>query len=172
MGFYIFKTVPPFNLSRVQEIANLYKLEKGDFDRLNEIIDLELSKGDLGLLLSPNFYLFMFCIICGTFFLFISIHLSIDKLFFKKFFEPPSYLNAIRRSFWILLTIIFGVYFKLIKVPLETILFLPLLAILLEILLGDSINKVVEKTLLKIKFALEQTNRIKKEKNFSTRKEL
>jgi|GEM_PF-5372021 len=46
----------------------------------------------LGLVLSSAF------IVAGVFGL---LHLLIDKLFFKKFYEPPNYVAAIRRAVWL-----------------------------------------------------------------------
>ena len=48
-------------------------------------------------------------------FLVAGIHLLIDKLFLRKFFEEPAMFSAFRRGFLISMVIIFPIFFRLIN---------------------------------------------------------
>ncbi|RMD77059.1 hypothetical protein D6810_02090, partial [Candidatus Dojkabacteria bacterium] len=82
---------------------------------------------------SSTYLIFLFSLSLGVSLLFFSLHAVIDKYLFKKFFEQPNFIMALRRSLFLLTVIL--LYFANRVYPIQTQVNLSLLAVvfLLEI---------------------------------------
>ena len=97
---YLANSLSPWNREVLNSYIDKYSITSG-FE-FNEFVSNSISSGiifdylDLkNILIIALFITVAFTSILST------IHLIIDKLFFKKFYEQPNHTLAIRRSFWI-----------------------------------------------------------------------
>lgn len=114
IGVYIINNVNPLSQERVLEYAK----SEGyltDNQIINNI-DVMIDKGMIFRMIEPK-NLFVFFLVFSSSFIcfFAAIHISIDKLFFKKFYESPNIIAAYRRGAFICIAVI-GIFFlKLIS---------------------------------------------------------
>lgn len=97
--YYLLSSVSPWNREKVFEYLEKFEITHGeDFDKfINDTLEAGLILDYLDL----KNVIIIFITGAATFTgLFASLHLLIDKLFFKKFFEEPNVVNAIRRGIW------------------------------------------------------------------------
>lgn len=114
IGLYISYNQNPFFLSKVIATAQQHNILTNDLFKSNledyinngiiwDLIDIKLMSAWLAVWAGA--------IICG----FSTIHLLIDKLFFRKFYEEPDLFIATRRGTYIALTLVGAVFLRLIN---------------------------------------------------------
>lgn len=129
---YFAYTLSPFNIEAIQEISDSRKISPGDWQELDsEIINL-IERGLILEYLSTNAYIGFVLFLGGIFCLFIAFHMSIDKLFFKFFYESASLVNAARRGLVFCIVIFLMFYFKLKAMDKYYILMLPIIGVVFE----------------------------------------
>lgn len=149
--FYILKEFSPFEISRIDDLITANSLLPGEWDKLNILIQEQISKGLIFQYLSNSAYLAFVVALAGIFSFLTSIHLFFDKLFFRSFHESPSLYNAIRRSLLIVLTIGLVVYMKLSLLETQIILLVPVAAIIIEVIITSTINPFTKARLVRQK---------------------
>ncbi|GAB4284330.1 MAG: hypothetical protein Kow0081_1400 [Candidatus Dojkabacteria bacterium] len=130
---FFFHDISPFRKDKLEELILVREIEDKDFDTLNAEIKNLISQGLIVDYLSPNAYVGFFLVLSSVFMFALSIHLAVDKLFFRKFFEKPSLIVAIRRSFLLTSALAILIYLSLLAV-LNTWL---LLAVIASVLIVD-----------------------------------
>lgn len=133
ISFFLLQELSPFNPLKIEELIQSEEIEEGDFIRLNNEIDNLIDRGLIVSYLSENAYIVFFCIILSILFLFISIHLIIDKLFFKNFYENASHFDAVRRALLLGISIGLLVFAKLSNAEIYVFLLLVIIPLLIEI---------------------------------------
>lgn len=149
---YFFINFSPFNLTQLQHLIEANNIKPGDWDSLNATIQFLIDKSQILSYLSNNAYIASAIFIGGILCLFIAFHLTIDKFFFKNFYEKASLFDAVRRGILFCTAVTFSVYLKLYGLDLQTILLVDLLIFVIEILffvyikphLKSGVGKVVE----------------------------
>ena len=117
LSFYLIQELSPFDTQKLEEIVEIQNI---------------IDRGLVFSYLSENAYIIGGSILASIFFIFISIHLFIDKLFFKNFYENASSFDAIRRGFLLILAIVFLIFSKLSKAENYVLILIVLLPFLLE----------------------------------------
>jgi hypothetical protein len=112
-SFFLAQNLSPFQMEKIEELIIQNDIVNEDFERLDSIVYELVRRGLILSYLSENTYIVLFCFLLGIFFVFISIHLFLDKLIFKKFYEEPSNFNAIRRAILLILSIVLFLFSKL-----------------------------------------------------------
>ena len=130
---YIIDNISPFNAIEVQKLIEVNQIRTGDWDTLNKVINDLISKGEIFKYLSLYAYLavIVFCVGIGS--IFTAIHLTIDKIFFKNFFESASLFDAIRRSMLLSVGLVALIYLKLLGVETYVLILTPIVLLALEI---------------------------------------
>lgn len=138
LGFltsYFVGNISPFDKNKIESLIDTMQLQEGDEDKLHAELKRLFDEGMILEYLSTNAYIGFIIFLGSVFFIFLSIHSSIDKLFFKKFFEKPTYKIAIRRGLeliFILSYIIIGM--GILHLPLFSFLAIMLIMIICEVL--------------------------------------
>lgn len=109
IGIYILDDVSPFLKDPMIDYAS--NQEYLTDNQLINSIDSIIDKGLIFRMLDWKNITVFFLVYASSFIsFFASIHISIDKFFFKKFYQPPNYFAAYRRG--ILISVIFiGLFF-------------------------------------------------------------
>lgn len=94
----IITTLSPFNIEKIEELIEDEEIAENDEDKLNEEIEKLIDDGFIFEYLSTNAYSAGVLLLVSFFTFLSAIHLSVDKLFFKKFYEEPAYGNAFRHA--------------------------------------------------------------------------
>src|SRR5260221_10858807 len=138
---YIIDNISPFNAIEVQKLIEVNQIRTGDWDTLNKVINDLISKGEIFKYLSLYAYLavIVFCVGIGS--IFTAIHLTIDKIFFKNFFESASLFDAVRRSMFLSVGIVALIYLKLLGVETYVLILTPIVLLALEIVFTLSFRK-------------------------------
>ena len=114
VGGYITAFQNPFVSSAVLKLA-----EVNNFYTDNEVvyqIPTLIKNGLIWELIDFRVFYAWLALIAATIGSFIAfLHLLIDKLFFRKFYEQPSLVLAIRRGFFVSLIIVGSIFFRLIN---------------------------------------------------------
>lgn len=110
---YLAGSVSPFDTEKLETLIEERKIQKNDRAELEAIIQNIADGPNAIYYLSSSFLSGVAIMIAGTGLVFISFHLALDKLFFKKFFEPPSLQNAVRRGVLISTGLFIYLYIKL-----------------------------------------------------------
>lgn len=110
---YALNNLSPWDLDQIKQVAGIYGVrdDAGFIESFNKFLNAGLifrmlnyrNVVILGGLVSSSFVL-----------LFASVHLTIDKLFFKKFYEEPKIFPAFRRGILIVLVCAGLVFLRLI----------------------------------------------------------
>jgi small-conductance mechanosensitive channel len=95
---YLVSNTSPFDLEKLQKFSIDQEISDNDWEKFDSEIKEILDKGLIFNYLSGNAYLVALLILGSLFCFFAVLHLIIDKLFFKEYFEPPSLFDAIRRG--------------------------------------------------------------------------
>lgn len=140
-AYFLSKELSPFNLDKLEELVQTEEIPSGDKDALNTAINELFDRGIIISYLSENAYVIIFSALAGIFFIFVALHLVVDKIFFKNFYETPSSLVAIRRGFLFVSAIGFLIFAKLNKAEAYVIVLIIIVPILLEIVIRLSTNK-------------------------------
>lgn len=142
IAFYIFRSFSPFDSSKLEEIVNVEQIEKDDWESLNKAIEKKIDEGFVFEILSPNAYLFTGVVLAGILMIFAAVHILIDFLFFKNYYEKPSYFNAFRRGFVFVGIILSLIVFRFYKTETYIVIGLPVFIFLFEVLFGKSLLKL------------------------------
>ena len=156
--FYILKEFSPFELSKIDELIKLNSVLPGEWDKLNTLIQEQISKGLLFQYLSSVAYLAFGVGLAAILSFLTAIHLFLDKLFFRSYYENPSLYNAIRRSTFIVITIGLVVYMKLSLLETQTIVLVPVAALILELIIASTINPFLRSKLTKVQNKVKNAN--------------
>lgn len=141
---YIFENFTPFNKDALQELITSQNIQPGQWDQLNQELLNLVQRGLILDYLSPNAYIGLGSVLVSIFSFFVSIHLIIDKIFFKDYFEPALLSDAIRRGIFLLAALILIAYTKLLHVELYIIALIPVVFIILEIFYQSYFKKFME----------------------------
>lgn len=136
VSFYYINNFSPFDREKIETLIVEQDIEEKDFDSLNVAIRDIQSKGLIFDYFNNNAYL-VAAMLSGSFIAFFTaIHLSIEKLFFRKFFESPSLFDAFRRGLFIAVVGMGTVYLRLVNIENENLLILPALVLALELFIS------------------------------------
>jgi len=124
--------IPPLNMDMVQQIITDKGIGPDDAKKLDEEIQNLIDRGLIINYLSTNAYLLAFSILASILCFFVCIHLFVDKLFFKNFYERASLFIAIRRGLLLCLSIGAIILFKLYKVETYVLFLVPIAALTIE----------------------------------------
>ena len=166
VAVYIIKTESPFKVDMIQDLATQQEIPRNDYDQVSKLIQSLIDRGIIFEYLSVNTYIVAALLLFGIFCLFTTMHLIVDKFFFKKFYENPTEFDAIRRALLFSLTIGLMVFFNLYRIEVYVVLSVPLFFLIFELLTGRYFKKIYEK--FKEKFVKSTTSKeISIEKNNS-----
>jgi hypothetical protein len=103
--YYLSIYFSPFDQEEIQKNIEIYRIESNEeFEEyIYELLDYGLI---VTVLDTQNVSLWLFIFGCMVVNIIASLHLFIDKLFYKKFFEDPSLFDAYRRGTLIYLFIV------------------------------------------------------------------
>ncbi|MEP7103941.1 MAG: hypothetical protein ABI721_04515 [Candidatus Dojkabacteria bacterium] len=124
--------ISPLNLDMVQKLIEEKNIGVDDSKQLNAEIQSLIDRGLILSYLSPNAYLLAVSILASIFCFFSSIHLFVDKLFFKNFYEKASLFNATRRGLLLCISIGAVVYLRLYRVEDYVLILVPIAAVAIE----------------------------------------
>ena len=157
---YFSQEILPINKLEMDKIKNEILQDESlnnnvlefDDEALNEIVNKRIAEkiegmkkdNSLILLVNQNFYIgIIIALLTITSFL-TSIYLSIEKLFFRKFYEEPNYFKGIRRSFFISIIIVIFFLKTLISLSNETF----FIILVLFIVIDKTIVEIVKQRVL------------------------
>lgn len=132
---YLFQVLPPFDLDKINKLIIENRIEIDQEISLQTKIQELVANGKIINYFSKNLMIGTGIFFAGIFFIFIAIHLSIDKLFFRKYYESPSIFSATRRGFFFCVCIISMIYMKLNLLDNLTILGIPVFYFLIEVMI-------------------------------------
>jgi hypothetical protein len=141
LNIYFFRYVSPYNQEKLDQLIQDKEIEEDQLDRFEEELINIKEEGLIFSYLSSNAYVGAVIALFAFTFIFAAIHLSADKLFFKKFFEPPSTFDAFRRGFLIGLGILFIIMFRLIGLGIVENILVVIVLMLLEIIFINYLKK-------------------------------
>lgn len=136
LGLHIYfrQNISPYNLEDLNNLILEYEIEEDDFESLSYALEQERMSGNITLYLSEQYYVGFGLLVLSVSTFFIVLHLFFEKLFFKKFFESPSYFDAFRRGAFLGLGIyllqVLGLY------QVDTVTILAILGVLLLLEFG------------------------------------
>lgn len=156
--FYILKEFSPFELSKIDELIRMNAILPGEWDKLNVLIQQQITKGLIFQYLSSTAYVAFGVALAAIFSFITALHLFFDKLFFRSYYENPSVYNATRRSFLIVITLGLVFYMKLSFLETQTIILVPIAALVLEIIIATTINPFLRSKLTKVQNKVKNTN--------------
>lgn len=113
IGLFLAGELSPFDTSKIEELIISENIVSGDLETLNSKLSEIEERGLLLNFFSENAYIVGGIILLGIFMLFAGIHLVIDKIFFKNFYEKPSHFDALRRAFLLIISITSLAYSKI-----------------------------------------------------------
>lgn len=150
VGLVYVQNISPFKTAKISELIEEKQIGEDQEDKLNNEVRKLFEQGLILDYLSPNVFLGFTIFLTSFSCFFLSIHLLIDKLFFKKFFEKASYFDGVRRG--ILFSICLGVmlYLKLLALGLEIFL-VPLVFIMIEVIFFRFFKEDLLKQLTKLR---------------------
>jgi len=145
LTIFVVNSFSPFDDHKVQELISSSEILSNNPEKLDEEISFIVAQGLILDYLSTNAYLAFLLVAAALTSFIASIHLLIDKVFFKSIWESPSLLNAVRRSLLVTMSSSIIIYMKFLKVETITLLLIPASAIVTEIIfisLKNDINKL------------------------------
>ncbi|BCX13641.1 MAG: hypothetical protein KatS3mg085_173 [Candidatus Dojkabacteria bacterium] len=141
LTYYFYSYESPFKQEKLQEIIEFREIEPNEKNLLQAEISFIIEKGLVFEYLSTNAYLALACLNLSIVSVFLSLHLIIDKLFFKTLIDPPNYSLAFRRSIVFLVALVLFFYFKLQAVEFPALLLTFVIAIILEYLFESYLGR-------------------------------
>lgn len=135
ISYALLQELSPFNQQKIEELIESKEIEEEDFEKLNNEIDIVIQRGLIFNYLSENAYIVAFCILLSIFCLFVSIHLVLDKIFFKNFYENASHFDALRRGFLLILSIALFIFAKLSRAETYVLILLVIVPIVIEVVI-------------------------------------
>lgn len=140
IGYYFILNTTPIKFEKLEQIIQRESIPQDSEEELWAYVDSEIEKGYIFEYLSNEAYIVVALLSFSVFFTLTSIHLLIDKLFFKKFFQKPSMFNACRRSAVLILSFFGFSGLYLINSEWYVYTFFPVLVVLLEIIFSSIVN--------------------------------
>lgn len=126
----------------VQQLIVDKDIGPDDGKLLNEEIRSLIDRGLIINYLSSNAYLLAISLLASVMCFFVCIHLFIDKLFFKNFYENASIFIAMRRGLLLCISIGAIVLFNLYRVESYVLFLVPIAAVTIEgVFMFNSKNK-------------------------------
>jgi len=147
--FYILKEFSPFELSKIDTLIKTNALNPGEWDKLNSILKDIIDQGKVFEYLSNIAYIAFGVLLAAIFSFFTALHLFVDKLFFKNYYEKPSLFDAMRRAILLVATIALVVYMKLSLLENTVIVLVPVSAVIIELIFVSTINPFINKRIKK-----------------------
>lgn len=98
LAYYLVTRYSPFDLQKVQQLIEQKQIEEGDIAMLNQEFETLKSEGLLINYISPIALGAFLLLVGGVVSAVLAFHLTIEKLFFRKFFEEPNFKVALRRA--------------------------------------------------------------------------
>lgn len=98
LAYYLIRQYSPFDLAKVQDLIEQKQIEETNVELLNQEFELLKSEGLLINYISPIAFAAFLLLTGAVVSAVIAFHLSIEKLFFRKFFEEPDFKVALRRA--------------------------------------------------------------------------
>jgi len=139
---YFVNNHPPINLDKLkQDIVQMDILRNEDEEFNNLISNITKPENILNYLL-PEAYITLFLLIFILWGLFVILHLLVDKLFFKLFYEKPNFSNAYRRGVFFIILIIYRIISEFYKLDINFFISLVLFLILIEYIVVNKLVKV------------------------------
>lgn len=133
IGIYIFQNFTPLDTEKIQEIVVAEEIEDGDWESLNSKIQELARRGVITEYLSSSAYLGLLSLLSAVFSFFTLLHLLVDKLFFKNFYETPSLFNAVRRGIFLDIAILLVIYMHIVRLELYMIILAPVTVFVAEL---------------------------------------
>lgn len=123
--------VNPINEEQVNQIVDFKQLEEPE-QFYPEVVSL-VKRGVISDYIVVNRFILVVGVgIAGIAALFLSLHLFIDKLFFKEFYKDPNYFTAGRRAIFLGLTLAGFIGFRLLGIDFVSSLLILVLWMLVE----------------------------------------
>lgn len=145
---YVINNYSPLNLDRLQNDADSKGLQRGDREKFDQIVDELISSQLIFSYLTEIAYIAFLLLLAGIWSFFVFLHLLIDKLFFKLFYEEPSYAIAYRRGFYPVVLCFTFVAFKLYNIDFKLLLIVVLILLIFEYLLTPTKSAEVNKEII------------------------
>ncbi len=152
---YILKEFSPFDANKINELITSNAINPGDWDKLNEVIRGIVDKGLIFQYLTNVTYLAFGVFLAAILSFCTALHLFLDKLFFKSYYDAPSLYNSIRRA--VLITAVIGlvIYMRLSVIESSVIILVPVSALIIEIIFISTINPFIRHRMKKINEKVE-----------------
>lgn len=145
VSVYIFQTFSPFDPVALNELIHAKEISPGDWETLNAELSVLITNGAIMSYLSSNALLGGFTILAALFCFFNVLHLGIDKLFFKNFYEPPALFDALRRGALFVIGVAAVVYMKLVLIDPYVVILVPVILIIGEIIFGVYLKPFIKR---------------------------
>lgn len=137
---YFFDELSPINQDVLERIVIQEEIEIGDEGILYNVIEELIASGRWPIIVNSNIYTVLTIIFISLSCFFIAVHISVDKLFFKKFYETPNYHQAIRRGIIITLFTLSVITWRLLSLSWISISIFGIALLLFEI----AINQLIQ----------------------------
>lgn len=142
---YQLSNFSPFNLEKIQDLIISEGITFDQGDKIDTLIKEKVISSSVFEYLSDTSYIVFGLLNAVVISIFSFIHIVVDKLFFKTYFESPSYFKAIRRAFLLGLSLSLVIYMRLLKIELSNILLIPITALIFEIIISSLETKKIKK---------------------------
>lgn len=140
IAYYFLINLSPFDQQKINELISEKNIQEGEYEELVNELQILVGEGRIIEYLNVNAVAASLIILIAIFFFFIAVHLFLDKLFFKKFFENPSLALAIRRGLLFVLGIGLIIYLRLRLFTIQELVLVPITLIFIEIGISLFIN--------------------------------
>lgn len=157
--FYFLNNTSPFQIELLQEKVNEAGIRKDDWESFNSFLESSIENGTIQNYLTGDIILVYLSLCVGASFVFSALHLGLDKLFFKKFYESPSKIDAIRRGILFGVAIGITLYLRFIRTDISVVLLSFLSLLLFELLLGKAIKSLIINLEVRVKTAYMKSKR-------------
>ncbi len=138
---YIFENFSPLNKDALQEVITSQNIKPNKWEELNAQIGNLVEKGLILDYLSTNAYIGLLSILITIFSFFVAVHLIVDKIFFKDYFEPALLSDAIRRGIFLITALFLIAYAKLLHAEQYILLLIPIVFVIIEFFYLSYIKK-------------------------------
>lgn len=139
---YFINNYPPINLEKLQQDIVQLDILRNEDEKFNNLISNIIKPENILNYLLPEAYITLFLIIFILWGLFVILHLLVDKLFFKLFYEKPNFSNAYRRGVFFVILIIYRIISEFYKLDINFFVSLVLFLILIEYVVMNKLIKV------------------------------
>lgn len=147
ISLFLIGELSPFKTEKIEELI----VEKKIPEDGNDILDIEIqnliSSGLIFTYFSDNVFLIVGVLSIGLLLFLTGVQIIFEKLFLRKFFEKPSNLKAFRRSFLIVVPLIFFLYARLNNIEVYIQILIIVIPILIELILNIGVGKKSEEVI-------------------------